>query len=149
MAVVGRDQEGFCVAAWAEQRIPGSPLIGEASAALLAIQKAADAGFKKVVIEGDAWNVIEPLRNQVAAPHWSIKIVVEDILFLAKGFDNVKFSFVGREGNEAAHLLAGWAALLNWNGPVPISNLSPLISQAMDRDGHRPNLDYISLFSKK
>ena len=22
-------------------------------------------GFKNVVIEGDAWNVIEPLRNQV------------------------------------------------------------------------------------
>ena len=101
------------------------------------------------MIEGDAWNVIESLRNQVTAPHWSIKIVVEDILYLAKGFDNVKFSFVCREGNEAAHLLAGWAALLNWNGLVPISNLLPLISQAMDRDGHRPNLNCISLFCKK
>ena len=53
--------------------------------------------------------------------------MVEDILYLAKGFDNVNFSFVCREGNEAAHLLAGWVALLNWNGPIPISNLSPLI----------------------
>ena len=26
MTVMGRDQEGICVAAWAEQRIPGSPL---------------------------------------------------------------------------------------------------------------------------
>ena len=48
MAVVGRDQEGICVAAWAEQRIPGGPLFGEASAALMAIQKVADAGFKNV-----------------------------------------------------------------------------------------------------
>ena len=71
-----------------------------------AIQRAADAGFKNVVIEGDAWNVIEPLRNQGYALHWSIKSVVEDILHFAKGFDNVKFSFVFREGNKAAHLLA-------------------------------------------
>ena len=149
VAVVDRDQEGICVATWAEQRIPGSPLFGEASAALMAIQKAAEVGFKNVVIEGDAWNVIEPLRNQVAAPYWSIKSVVEDILYLAKGFDNVNFSFVCREGNEAAHLLARWAAFLNWNGSVSISNLSPLICQVLDRDGHRPNLDCISLFCEK
>ena len=68
--------------------------------------------------------------------------MVEDILYLAKGFDNVNFSFVCREGNEAAHLLAGWVALLNWNGPIPISN-------PLDQDGHRPNLDCISLFCKK
>ena len=75
--------------------------------------------------------------------------MMEDILYLAKGFDNVYFSFVCRECNVAAHLLAGWVALLNWNGPVPIFNLSPLISQALDRDGHKPNLDCISLFYKK
>ena len=37
MAIVGRDREGIYVATWAKQRIPGSPLFGEASAALLAI----------------------------------------------------------------------------------------------------------------
>ena len=58
--------------------------------------------------------------------------MVKDILYFVKDFDNVKFSFVFREGNEAAHLLARWAALLNWNGPVPISNLSPLIIQVLD-----------------
>ena len=75
--------------------------------------------------------------------------MVEDILYFVKDFDNVKFSFVFREGNEAAHLLARWAALLNWNGPIPISNLSPLIIQVLDRDGHRPNMDCISLFCNK
>ena len=149
VAVTGRDQEGKFVAAWEEQLCPGSPLSGEANAALWAIQRAANASFKNVVIEGDSWNVIEPLRNQESTPHWSIKSVVEDILYFAKGFDNVNFSFVLREGNEVAHLLARWAAFLNWNGPVPISILSPLIIQALDRDGHRPNLDCISLFSSK
>ncbi|KAL0009349.1 hypothetical protein SO802_010851 [Lithocarpus litseifolius] len=149
VAVVGRDQKGNLVATWVEQRCPGSPLSGEANAALLAIQRAVEAGFKNVVIEGDALNVIEPLRNQLIAPHWSIKFVVEDILYFAKGLDNVKFSFVCRVGNEAAHLLARWVAILNWNGPVPISNLSTLIIQALDRDGNKPNLDYMSLFCRK
>ena len=54
MAVVGRDHEGNLVAAWAEQRCPSNPLSGEANATLLAIQRVADAGFKNVVIEGDA-----------------------------------------------------------------------------------------------
>ena len=67
MAVIGRDQEGNLVAAWAEQLCPGSPLSGEANAALSAIQRAADAGFKNVVIEGDAWNVIEPEKSRVCA----------------------------------------------------------------------------------
>ena len=56
----------------------------------------------------------------------------EDILYFAKGFDNINFSFVFGEGNEAAHLLARWVALLSWNGLVPISNLLPLIIQALD-----------------
>ncbi|XP_023884011.1 uncharacterized protein LOC111996281 [Quercus suber] len=113
VAIVARDQEGICVAEWAEQRIPGSSTVGEVSAALLAIQRAVDACFKNVVIKGDAWNVIEPLRNQVVATHWSIKSVVEDILYLAKSFDNINFSFVCREDNEAAYLLARWVIILN------------------------------------
>ena len=68
----------------------------------------------------------------MTTPHWSIKPVVEDILYFAKAFDNVNFSFVCKEGNEAAYLLARWATLLNWNGPIPIFNLSPLIGQALD-----------------
>ena len=72
VAVIGRDQEGNLVAAWAEQLCSGSPLSGEVNAALLAIQRAADTGFKNIVIEGDAWNIIEPLRNQGSAPYWSL-----------------------------------------------------------------------------
>ena len=75
--------------------------------------------------------------------------MMEDILYLVKGFDSVNFSFICRKGNEATHLLTGWAALLNWNGPVPISNLLHLISQVLDGNGHRSNLDCISLFCKK
>lgn len=56
---MGRDQEGKLVAAWAKQLSPCSPLFGEAKSALVAIQRATTTGCKNVVIEGDAWNIIE------------------------------------------------------------------------------------------
>ena len=123
------------------------PLSGEAKATWLAIKKVADEGFKRIILEGDALNVIEPLKNKAAISHWRIKVVLDDILFLFKSFNNVSFSFICREGNVTAHLLAQWATLLNWSGPVPISNLSPMLAKVLDRDGHRPSLDCIYFVS--
>ncbi|KAK9988077.1 hypothetical protein SO802_028316 [Lithocarpus litseifolius] len=122
-------------------------LLGEAKAAWLAIKKAAEEGFKRIILEGDALNVIEPLKNKAVVSHWRIKAVLEDILFPVKSFDNVSFSFICRDGNVTAHLLAQWAALLNWSGPVPISSLSPMLAKALVRDGHRHSLDCISFGS--
>ena len=75
------------------------PLLGEAKAAWLAIKKAADEGFMRIILEGDALNVIEPLKNKAIVSHWRIKAVLEDILFLVKYFDNVSFSFICKERN--------------------------------------------------
>ena len=60
------------------------------------------------------------------------KAIVEDILNLAKSFVNVNFSFVYREGNMSAHLLAQWAAILLWTRLVPISSLLPRITQGTE-----------------
>ena len=125
------------------------PILGEAKASWLAIKKAADEGFKRIILEGDVLNVIESLKNKAVVPHWRIKAVLEDILFLVKYFDNVSFSFIYRDGNITTHFLAQWAALLNWSGPVFIFNLSPILVKALDRDGHRPSLyciAFVSLF---
>ena len=67
-------------------------------------------------------------------------------MFLAKSFDNVSFSFICKERNLTVHLIARWADLLNWIGSVPIYNLSLLLAQALDRDGHRPSLIVYLLF---
>ena len=45
------------------------PLLGEAKVACLAIKKVANEGFKRITLEGDALNVIEPLKNKVAISH--------------------------------------------------------------------------------
>ena len=145
--MVARDQRGKLIGAWTEQLEQLQPLLGEAKAAWLAIKNAVEEGFKRIILEGDALNVIEPLKNKAVASHWRIKAVLEDILFLVKYFDNVSFSFIYRDGNVTAHLLAQWAALLNWSGPIPISNLSPMLVKVLDRDGHRPSLDCIASIS--
>ena len=45
-------------------------------------------------------NVIGPLRNPDYPPNWSIKPLIDDILYFVKFFENVYFSFVSREGNS-------------------------------------------------
>ena len=64
--------------------------------------------------------------------------LINDILYFVKFFESVLFSFVSREGNSLAHLIAQWAAFVNWFGHVPISNLLASVVQAMIRDGARP-----------
>ena len=76
-------------------------------------------GFQNIILEGDAWNVIESLKKSDVTPHWSIRSILDDILFFVHRFSNVEFSFVHRMGNVSTHLLAQWAALVNWSRPVP------------------------------
>ena len=134
LAIVGKDDKGDLLFAWAEQIEPGSPLV-----ALCAVKRAIENGFSKIIVEGDAWNVIDPLSNTGNGPHWSIVEVVTDILDFVKCFDAILFSFVYREGNVPTHLLAQWAAFVNWVRPVSISKVPLLVSEVVERDGFRPS----------
>ena len=138
MAVVGKDDSRKLLLAWAKQLDLGNSLLGEAKAAWWAIKCAAMEGYRNIILEGDALNVIDHLKNVDYVPHWSIKSIY-DILYLSKSFVNVSFSFVNREGNVPAHLLAQWAAFVSWSGLVPISILPLSVMKALDRDGSRPN----------
>ena len=146
MAVVGRDSAGNLLLAWSEQFESGNSLLGEVRAAWFAMRCAMNEGFQNIILEGDAWNVIEPLKKSDVTPHWSIRSILDDILFFVHRFSNVEFSFVHRMGNVFAHLLAQWAALVNWSRPIPISNLPSHVSQAFVRDGSRPDLFVSPLF---
>ena len=108
IAVISRYYMGNTLKAWSDQFVPSSPLVGEARAAWSAIRLAvvASEGYENIILEGDAWNVIEPIRNVDDDPHWSIKTLYDDILYFVKYFTNVKFSFVCRKGNVSAHFVA-------------------------------------------
>ena len=113
VAIMGRDTVGNLLLAWSEHFESGNSLLGEVRVAWCAMRCAMNEGFKNIILEGDAWNVIEPLKKSDVTPHWSIKSIFEDILYFANCFSNVEFSFVHRKGNVFAHLLAQWAALVN------------------------------------
>ena len=103
---MGRDEKGDLIFAWAEQVELSSPLVGEAKVALCVIKRAIENGFSKIIVEGDACNVKDPLSNTGMKPHWSIAEVTADILDFVKCFDVVSFSFMYRDWNVPSHLLA-------------------------------------------
>ena len=136
---MGRDDKGELLFAWAKQIEPGSPLVGEGKAAFCAIKRAIENEFSKIIVEVDAWNVIDPLSNAGKTPHWSIVEVVTDILYFVKCFDAIVFSFVYREGSVPVHLLAQWTAFVNWVGSVSISKVPLLVSEVVERESFRPS----------
>ena len=103
---MGRDIVGNLLLAWLEQFESGNSLLGEARVAWCAMRCAMNEGFKNIILEGDVWNVIEPLKKLDVTSHWSIKSILKDILFFVHRFSNVEFSFIHRMGNVSAHLLA-------------------------------------------
>ena len=76
VALVGRDNHGRVVLAWTDILDLGSPLWGEVKAAYAAINKAVEAGLKRVIIEGDAWNVIAPLKDKKSSSEWTIDVIL-------------------------------------------------------------------------
>ena len=69
VAVVGRDTAGNLVLAWSKQFESGNSLLGEARAAWFSMRCAVNEGFQNIILEGDAWNVIEPLKKSDVTPH--------------------------------------------------------------------------------
>ena len=66
---------------------------------------------------------------------WSIDVIVNDILTTINIFEDVSFSFVRREGNSSAHLLAFWAAFWQKSGLIPLSCHPAIVAQALEGDG--------------
>ncbi|XP_026459453.1 uncharacterized protein LOC113360125 [Papaver somniferum] len=57
-------------------------------------------------LEGDNSNVIAALNGASTAVKWTTSSVIEDILVLLSSFNSWKCSYVPREANKTAHLLA-------------------------------------------
>jgi ribonuclease HI len=75
-----------------------SPLLAKASALSLAIQHAADLGFKKLVVASDSQQLVKVLNGE---PHpMELHGIVFDISVLSLNFEENSFSFVKRENNR-------------------------------------------------
>ncbi|XP_075645801.1 uncharacterized protein LOC142616956 [Castanea sativa] len=84
---------------------------GELLACRKAIEFAIDAGFSRLVIEGDNVNVIKAISSQ-AANISLLGNVVEDIKHLIRGLQWMSTSHIRQSGNKVAHVLAQYARII-------------------------------------
>ncbi|XP_075633707.1 uncharacterized protein LOC142606209 [Castanea sativa] len=109
IGVVLRDENGLVLASLAQQ-LPHlyTPLITEAKVASRALQFAAELGFNRVILEGDCHVLIKALKEG-SMFLCTDGLFIEDVLFDANFFNDLRYSHVKREGNKVAHSLARYA----------------------------------------
>ncbi|KAL4377888.1 hypothetical protein GQ457_02G017680 [Hibiscus cannabinus] len=104
--VIGRNSQGLIMAACASPHSNvADAFVAEAIACKQAVQFAKELRFSNVVIEGDSLTVLKKiiscaLDRSILAP------IVFDIKELSLDFHSIIFSFVRRDANNAAHVLA-------------------------------------------
>ncbi|KAL4377484.1 hypothetical protein GQ457_02G021740 [Hibiscus cannabinus] len=104
--VIVRDTNGYIMAAGSFPHSHVSdPEMAEARACEQAVSLAQDLGFRRVIFEGDALNVISKLNN-LASDLSEISVILKNIHDQRSSFLSLSFLHVKRKGNEAAHLLA-------------------------------------------
>lgn len=105
-----KNHEGLIVGACVEKFSTVDPEEGEICAAQLGLQEALRCGLSRLVMEGDWLLGIEAFRQFPEQKNWRCHGRIGDIVRLASSFVSCSFSFVYRDANEEAHLLARWAA---------------------------------------
>ena len=83
-----------------------APLIAEAKALFLAIEKAAHSGLKYCVFEGDAKIAVDSLTTPMLDIPWLIDPIISYCLYLLSFIPCWHILHVKWEGNIFAHLLA-------------------------------------------
>ena len=84
------------------------PVVGEAMAALFAVEFGRDIGVKDVIMEGDSLITVNAIRGE--SHKWSYYgHIIEDIKVVLSNFHRWEVGHIRREGNAAAHHLAKWA----------------------------------------
>lgn len=106
IGVVVRDSKGEVIAALCK-RIAGlmGALETEALAMEAAVQFAVDIGLREVVFEGDSMSICKMIQGSNEAKS-SIQSVVDGIKAQLLSFRVAEVSYVKRQGNIPAHLLA-------------------------------------------
>ncbi|KAB1204212.1 hypothetical protein CJ030_MR8G028293 [Morella rubra] len=122
LAAVCRNYDGQILFAWTKRAPPGTPsgthLVGEAKAALFAVQEASFLNNRLVEFEGDNLQVCNALSLENFQPDWSISSYILDARALLCKQLSWKVHHVGRLANGVAHSLAKWAARENLVGKI-------------------------------
>ncbi|XP_026443638.1 uncharacterized protein LOC113343723 [Papaver somniferum] len=78
----------------------------EAFGALLGIELDIRHGWRNVVLEGDALNIINTLKYKHLPFPWRIQYIISRIRDSVHNFNSIEFRFIKKEANNVAHSLA-------------------------------------------
>ncbi|KAB1212350.1 hypothetical protein CJ030_MR5G025120 [Morella rubra] len=132
-----QNNAGQILFAWSKRASPGTPLVGEAKAALFAVQEASFLDYPLIEFEGDNLQVCNALSLDDFQPDWSISSYILDAKALSCNQSSRKVHHVGRDANRVAHNLAKWAARENVVGNIPVHCI-PLDVLNADNPPHPP-----------
>ena len=116
IAAVDRDWRGEMVFAYSKRVNTTLPLQAEAEAIIWALNLDVDS----ISIESDSKSCIDALRCPNQDVPWRIKTICSDVLALKLNFTNCRFSWVAREANVVAHVLAKWSLSNNYFGSFDV-----------------------------
>ncbi|XP_040988990.1 uncharacterized protein LOC121236613 [Juglans microcarpa x Juglans regia] len=109
IGIVIRDFEGRVVASRSMQRyIFTDSYTAKSQGALQAIIFARDIGLRRIILEGDALQVIHSIKLNTSQFHLS-RVLLWDVKFVLSHFDNWIVVHVRRNVNMAAQVLAKYA----------------------------------------
>ena len=80
-----------------------SVIVAEATSMRDGISAALNAGFRKILVEGDNQIVINAIQKQMHTP-WQIAPLLEDIRNMITRCESISFTHIYREGNMACGL---------------------------------------------
>ena len=93
----------------AAMSVKGPPVTCSEEAEILACRKAlefsVDAGFSKVIVDGDNETVMRAVSSSSRTHSW-LGNIYEDVKWLLRGMQVVSVNSIKREGNEVANVLA-------------------------------------------
>ena len=108
------------VGVWTDFCDNSDPLIAEARAALLAVKKIKDLGFKYVCFEGDSLVVFQAIQGLSHAQRWTIDCIMDELRSYLPAFSLWIVSHVCRDLNSVAHAIARWLFFCKLLGTIPI-----------------------------
>ncbi|KAF5452039.1 hypothetical protein F2P56_027079 [Juglans regia] len=106
LGVVLRNENGEVLACASSRKVPAlDSSIVETVALWFAVELCMDLGFNRVTFEGDAQLVVKTVNSEEEDLSYGGHII-EDIKTILKRSNAWVVQFIGRKGNNVAHLLA-------------------------------------------